>query len=90
MMPGTYHIVSLFYGLNFMVTAMGPVPGMARAWGWLLLSAGYWAMAGVPERVWDRPFERKFRDGRWVLGHCLLSSAIVLLFADLMVRRFFM
>jgi hypothetical protein len=82
-------LVALLYGLNFAVSLWAPEPRALFVFGWLLMALGFWAMSLVPAQVFERPFERKFRDARWVVGHGTLMIAVTCLVADLLQRKLF-
>lgn len=82
-------LVALLYSLNFAVSLWSPTPRALFVFGWLLMAVGFWAMALVPAHVFERPFERKFRDARWVIGHGTLMVAATCLLADLLQRKLF-
>jgi len=82
-------LIALIYGLNFAVAFVAPAPRALFVFGWLLMALGFSAMAQVPAEVFELPFERKFRDARWVAGHATLTLAVLCLFADLLLRKLF-
>jgi hypothetical protein len=51
------------------------------------MSAGFLVMSRVPGSVRLRRFERRFRDGRWTVAHVALWSAVMCLFADMLLRK---
>jgi len=80
-------LVSLLYGINCAAALSLPQPRLLHVFGWLLMSAGFFVMGRVPDAVRARPFERRFRDGRWTVGHGLLLTAVMCLFVDLLRRK---
>lgn len=82
-------LVALIYGLNFAVSFLSPQPRALAVFGWLLMALGFSAMAQVPAQVFERSFERKVRDARWVAGHATLILAVLCLFVDLLWRKLF-
>ena len=79
-MLSTRQIAACLYFVNFLLALVFPDKLALFGLGWLLMTLGCLSLDASPVRA---------RNRWWITGHALLSTGVLILFADLIQRRLF-